>query len=154
MQIAAGGVTPSRHVGFIGVRNAQGQTVQKNIAALGQMENIIMAVMYEPSRVDWLVVPALHRLFAVGTLGNRDRLDPVKSILKHEYPSIYDGTDDRVRQKRTRGARAEIQEKRAGSAERLAHNPRPEERPVKIVFQAQSVLISAILNPLDCKEAR
>ena len=51
MQIAACGVTPSRDVGFIGVRNTQGQTVQKNIAALGQMENVIMAVMYEPSRV-------------------------------------------------------------------------------------------------------
>jgi hypothetical protein len=49
MQIAAGGVTPSRDVGFIGVRNAKGQTVQKNIAALGQMKDEFVAVMYEPS---------------------------------------------------------------------------------------------------------
>jgi hypothetical protein len=100
MQIAAGGVTPSRDVGFIGVRNAHGQAIQRDVATLGQMKDEFVAVIYEPSRVDWLVVPTLHRLFAVGILGNRDRLDPVKSILKCEYPMLDDRAADHVRQQR------------------------------------------------------
>src|SRR5262245_49154511 len=94
--IASARVTPARDITFVGIRNSQGEAVDRGATFRSEMENIFMAIVQIAWRVDRLEVAARNK-FAFFVL-DCDRLDPVNGVLKSEL--IAQLQDKFVRQQR------------------------------------------------------
>src|SRR5262245_5531885 len=69
--------SPSSDIALVLVGNPYRQSVQRHHAGLGEVEDVLVAIMQEARTRDWLVVPR-------GFFANRNRLHPLDGVLEHE----------------------------------------------------------------------
>ena len=80
-------MAPAGDVGLVLVGNTHGEPVNGDRATLGEMENVFLAVVQEPGRIDRLeMAVGLGAVFAV----NGDGFDPVDGVLELETAFIGD----------------------------------------------------------------
>ena len=96
--IASAGVAPARDVTLVGVRNTEGEPIDRSVTFRGEMENVFVAVVQIPRRTDRFEMAARNE-FAVFVF-DRDRLDPMDRVLEDEQ--IAQPQDELVRQHRIR----------------------------------------------------
>lgn len=112
-EILAASVTPAGDVRFIYVGHAGGASVERDVAGLGEVEDVFVTIVHVALRVDRLEM-ACGKRFATGGMGG-DGFDPVERVLKDKKRifAISEGEDELVREERVCGRGTYVQEERS-----------------------------------------
>src|SRR4029077_5461776 len=133
--IAPSSMRPACDVGFVLIRNAEGEPIDFNSWRLCKMKDVLVAIVKKPLRIDWLEMTVrFYRCFdphlalrvplslarerievRVAPFSvDRNRLDPVNRVLQKKSARGGRQLDhDLVGQHRIRWRRADIQKKRS-----------------------------------------
>src|SRR6202030_3438405 len=106
--IAAASVRPASDVALVLIRNAESKTVDFDPTRFCEVENVFVAIVEKPFRVDRLEMTE-------GSVFDCDGLDPVNRVLQNEGSAKLE--NNFVRQHRIRWRRADVEEKRAARLE-------------------------------------
>src|SRR5690606_32238187 len=101
--VFAAGVTPAGDVGFVLVGDSGSPAVEVDVAGLGEMKDVLVAVVDEALRVDGLEVAGAEGLAVAGF--HTDGFDPVEGVLQDEeggWP-VGEGEDELVGKQRIGG---------------------------------------------------
>jgi hypothetical protein len=130
---------PSADIALVLVGHADGQLVQSNVAALSEVEDVLVGIVHVAGAVDGLVVAHVHVF-----LGRGDGLHPVDRVLQAEVPA------DALRY--TQGAQfvrrlvADVEEERTLVFQHTATLPRHVSHPVQVPIERQVVLVCVVLH--------
>src|SRR5438132_11383482 len=96
-QIASAGVRPTRDIALVLIRNTEGQPVDFDVTSLREMKNVFMAIVQKALGTNGFEM-SVRSPFTKQSLRlrNRDRFNPVNSVLQNEQ--IAQSDNDFVRQ--------------------------------------------------------
>ncbi len=153
-QIFSPSMRPPRDVALVLIRHAKCQPIQFDAAGLREVENVFVAIVQKPPRIDRLEMtkrangcsrfPAgsarVARRAAATMIVDRDGFNPVNRVLQHEQ--IAQRHDDLVRQHRIRRRGTDVEKKRTIRPQHAPDSSRPFATPTQI---RPSVLMVGIL---------
>ena len=144
-KVGTAGVLPALDVRLVGIGDAGGAAIEGDVSGLGEVEDVLVAVVDVAAGVDGLEMPGANR-FAVSCF-HGDGLNPVEGVLEVEELGPGEGEEELVGKEGIAGAAADVEEERSVLDEDAPHFGGPLAAPLEEGLPRGGVAKAAVVDP-------